>query len=327
MDTVIKAIRKQGRKKTADSYQGTKNNLLAYSGLLELSTTMLTSKFMTNFDTWLRKHKGRDKDDKPIMITMGDAGVNKNMSNVRATFNLAKLEYNDYDVGIIQIKNDPFKKYKLPKVGKPEYNRNLEIAEVRKVRDIEAVLAREILAKDVFMISFYLMGMNLVDLYSCSQPSGGRIIYNRTKTKDRKEDKAKMSIKIEPELLPYLEKYKGDKLAFDFNKRYCNSQSFVKNIDIGLKEIGKDLEFQLPGTGNLTSYYARHSWASIAANDCEISTDVISKSLSHSSDEFKVTERYIKKSYKLIDEANRKVIDLLLLKDPEDKEVPVESLG
>jgi integrase len=158
------------------------------------------------------------------------------------------------------------------------------------------------------------MGINCVDLYSCLQPVGGRLIYNRTKTKDRKEDKAMMSVMIEPELLPYLEKYKGEKYAFNFNKRYSNSASFTKNMDIGLKEIGKDLKLEIPG--NLTSYYARHSWASIAANDCDVPTNVISKSLSHSSDEFKITERYIKKSYKLIDEANRKVLDRVKNENP-----------
>ena len=309
MDTVIKSIHKQGRTKTAGSYQSTKNNLMGFTGMTVLPISFLTSKFMKDFDVWLRRHKGLDRKDKPAVLTMGDAGVNKNMSNIRATFNLAKLEFNNYDIGDIQIKNDPFVVYKLPEVGVPEESRSLEALDIKRIRDMELTLKRDILGRDVFMISLYLMGMNCIDLYKCLPPPGGRINYNRTKTKDRMKNKAVMSVLIEPELKPLLEKYKGEKYAFDFSKRYANPESFVKNVDKGLKNIGKELNLEIPG--NLTSYYARHSWASIAANDCDIPTHVIGKSLSHSSEDLKITERYIKKSYKVIDEANRKVLDLL----------------
>ncbi|MDO9255334.1 MAG: hypothetical protein Q7U54_07480 [Bacteroidales bacterium] len=57
---------------------------------------------------------------------MSSDGVNQNMSNIKATFNLAKNFYNDYDLGDIQIKNDPFARYKLPAVPK-SMNRNLEV--------------------------------------------------------------------------------------------------------------------------------------------------------------------------------------------------------
>lgn len=42
--------------------------------------------------------------------------------------------------------------------------------------------------------------MNAVDLYTCTDLKKGRIIYQRTKTKNRRADKAEMSVRIEPEL-------------------------------------------------------------------------------------------------------------------------------
>lgn len=61
----------------------------------------------------------------------------------------------------------------------------------------------------------------------------------------------------------------------------------------------------------LTTYYARHTWASIAA-DLDISDSTISEGLGHEHGN-KVTRGYIHNySYKNIDAANRKVIDWVL---------------
>ncbi len=65
----------------------------------------------------------------------------------------------------------------------------------------------------------------------------------------------------------------------------------------------------------LTSYYARHSWATIARNDCKISKDDINLALNHVDNEMKVTDIYIAKDWTIIDEANRQVIDAIT-KDP-----------
>jgi integrase len=61
----------------------------------------------------------------------------------------------------------------------------------------------------------------------------------------------------------------------------------------------------------ITTYYARHSWATIAYNDCKISEDDISLSLGHKDPSKKVTDIYLNKSLKIIDKANRKVLDLM----------------
>ena len=63
------------------------------------------------------------------------------------------------------------------------------------------------LARDVFALSFYLIGMNTVDLFNCDCIADGRITYQRTKTKNRRDDKAEISVKIEPEAMPLIEKY------------------------------------------------------------------------------------------------------------------------
>ena len=49
------------------------------------------------------------------------------------------------------------------------------------------------------------MGMNSIDLYSCSTLEGKAITYYRSKTKDRRLDKAKMKVIVPPILKPLME--------------------------------------------------------------------------------------------------------------------------
>ncbi|MDR3133079.1 MAG: hypothetical protein LBU42_03540 [Prevotellaceae bacterium] len=61
------------------------------------------------------------------------------------------------------------------------------------------------------MLSFYLIGMNAVDLYTCPPATGKYITYYRSKTTSRRDDKAEFSVLIQPEAGPLLEKYAGKK--------------------------------------------------------------------------------------------------------------------
>ena len=169
-------------------------------------------------------------------------------------------------------------------------------------------ISRAELARDVYLISFYLVGMNSIDIYNIDSIENGRIVYNRTKTKDRRQDKARISIKVEKELLPLIEKYKdpqGDRL-FNFHRRYSNERTFNSNLNIGLKDVGKFIEID-----DLTFYSARHSWATIARNRCKISKDDIAMALNHTDESRKTTDFYIDEDWSIIDKANRKVLNLL----------------
>lgn len=158
------------------------------------------------------------------------------------------------------------------------------------------------------MMSFYLLGMNLIDLYEVSRYENGRIIYNRSKTEDRRDDAALISIKVVKELLPLLEKYYGKtgKRVFCFYQKYKTSENFIKAVNIGLFSIAEKLELN----HDLTTYYARHSWATIARNNCSISKEDITMALNHVDSKHKVTDSYLETDWKIIDNANNKVLGL-----------------
>ena len=87
------------------------------------------------------------------------------MRDLRILFNAIRNFYNVEDMGLTIVTHYPFKKYKLVR---PTENKKpkLAIKQVIAIRDFEAKAgSRMELARDLFMLSFYLCGMNAVDLY------------------------------------------------------------------------------------------------------------------------------------------------------------------
>lgn len=237
---------------------------------------------------------------------------------IRAAYNRARKEFNDEDAGIIRIPRYPFAGITLPK-ERPTKKRALpedQILRISRLKDVvyehrrKDEYVRFNIARDVFMMSFILVGMNTVDMYLCNNSEGGRLTYNRKKTESRREDEALISIKIEPEALEYFEKYKGRRSVFSFAEHYSSPSTFNSNVNKGLKKVGNAV-----GIEGLTLYSARHSWATIA-NSIGIDKYTIYNALNHSDGKMKVTDIYIKEDWGKIDRANRAVLDYTFLVKP-----------
>lgn len=254
---------------------------------------------------------------------VGERGMQVYFGLFKKVFLKMREEYNDEDNNIFLIPNNPFKKFDIPK-PRPPKKRNIpaeNIAAIKNFPDCDSVKTN--IARDVFIISFLLSGTNTADIYSCKRKDD-RIYYERQKTKGKRDDNAFISYKIEPELEYYLEKYRGEKFAFNFYKRYSGHKNFNKAVNEGLKFFIKQEEHKkmspeekllnknkLDLPSDFSSYYARHSWATIARNKCGISKDDIALALNHSSGDT-VTDVYLEKDFSIIDKANRKVIDYLI---------------
>jgi hypothetical protein len=105
-----------------------------------------------------------------------------------------------------------------------------------------------------------------------------------------------------------LEHYKdpSGKRAFSFYQSYTTSEIFINAVNTGLSKIATSLELK----HNLTSYYARHSWATIARNNCSVSKEDISLALNHVDSKHKVTDSYLDTDWGIVDTANTKVLSL-----------------
>ena len=100
---------------------------------------------------------------------------------------------------------------------------------IRKIRDYETDKEQEAYTRDVFMLSFYSVGLNSVDLFTVCDYWNGRLYYERSKTRGRRKDMAAGSIKVGPETMPLLEKYKDKtgQRVFDFYTRHSNFKAFI----------------------------------------------------------------------------------------------------
>ena len=231
---------------------------------------------------------------------------------IKTIFNAAKEYYNDEDNDIIRIKHS-LDKYKPVEQNIAE-KRALDVETIRRIFAlpydnirVKGKSSRHDLALDCFRLSFCLMGMNSADLYNADRLEDNTIIYDRMKTKDRRRDKAEIQVNITDYVKPLIEKYKGKERVFNFYERFATMESFNRAINIGLKEIGKEI-----GIERLQFYAARHSMATIAVNDVKISKYIVNDMLNHTDQSLRITELYIKKDFNTINEANVKLLDYVL---------------
>lgn len=301
--------------KGAENYTTAINALVAFLGQEELKISQLTKGLLERFASYINAR--REVKVKELIRQGKRVPSNRALSlylgSIRHLFNEAKKHYNDYDRNIILIGSSPFENFKIPK------------QEATRKRAISADLIRQIyklpylynsrgketqgrynLAKDCFILSFCLIGINSADLYNCSELDSNVITYYRTKTTSRRVDKAKMQVKVPALIMPLLKKYrdiKGQRI-FNFYHHYSTADSFNKAINYGLKEIGK-----LIGVDDLEYYAARHSWATLAVNKVGIDKYTVHSALNHIDEAMKVTDIYIERDFEPENEANRLVME------------------
>jgi integrase len=291
----IDEMRVNGRKKPAANYNTALNSLKKYYKKENIFFSDITSREIRK---WIESLSGtaRAKQLYPAII--------------KKLFNEGCLEHNDYDRNIIKIPNQPFKAVIIPDSEVPK-KRSVDVETIRKILEVKPELPRERLANDVSILVLYLAGINTVDLYNIGKEEfkGGKLCYNRTKTKNKRKDKAYLEITARDEILPLLEKYKGKLRLFDFKEKYSDSDIFLTAVNKGLKSLCKKA-----GVQKITVYWLRHTWATTAQNKCGASTELVAFCLNHTS-AHRVTEGYIEKDFSPIDELNKKVLDYIFLEN------------
>lgn len=192
--------------------------------------------------------------------------------------------------------------------------RCLSLEQLRAIRDFK-LTGKKAMYRDCFMLSFYLIGINISDLLFLPKTAlkNGRIIYKRNKTGKIYD------IKVEPEAMEIIARHKSRKkerlLSFLEEGDATITNTFANNLTRHLRTIGEKERHSYyvtvhPIEEGITSYWSRHTWATMAS-ELDIPMEVIGRSLGHSLWDNAVTSTYIKYDTKKIDEANRKVIDYL----------------
>ena len=290
----IERIKAEGRKGTATNYNTAINALKLYAGS-HLAVKDITVSFLRGFESFVRGKENKTR------------AVSLYMSQIRALHNELRRRYNNEETGHIRVPYSPFASYRIPK-EKPARKRALTAEQVRAIMQLQdkAGAVRFNLAKDCFILSFYLIGMNSADLYNCPPVKAGRVTYKRMKTRSRRQDEALISIGIPLEAKRLIKKYAAKNRAFKFSKMYRDENTFNAALNKGLKQVGNAVKIE-----DLEFYAARHSWASIAVNDCDLDKYLVHEALNHVDEAMRVTDFYITKDWTRIDKANRVVIDYI----------------
>ena len=309
-------LSRDGLERDGLSRDGLSRDGLSRDGLerVGLSVHELSSGLVTRWMEWIGQtvdtKKGKD----------GRAAMARYVGCLRTIHNRAKREFNDEDRGgVVNIPYSPFARVVLPKVGLAR-PRALTLEQLRAMLALEPEPEYEgrvrmaTIAREAFLLSFFLIGMNSVDMLGAERYEDGRVTYNRQKTRDRRLDGAEMSVRVEPEARELFERWRdpAGRRVFKFYRRYSSMVTFTRCLNVGLKEVGRRI-----GVEGLQFYAARHTWATLAANEAGVDKWTVHLALNHSDPQMKVTDYYIRRDWRVIDEANRKVMDLVFGKEGE----------
>ena len=221
-------------------------------------------------------------------------------------FAAAKFQYNDEDGGRILIPRSPFdgqRKAYPPSRGQ----KALSVETMQAVIDAVPETPTEAVARDVFLLSFCLMGANLADLWGARSFAGDVWTYNRRKTAPRRADKAEVRVSLPAESsaliarlggqsgqagewwLPVLHQWKETSVTQMVNKglrRWCERE----------------------GVAPFTFYAARKTWATLARK-IGVEKATVDEALAHVGD-FRATDIYAERNWSLAWDATRRVLAL-----------------
>lgn len=292
ISTFVKFISKKKNPGTVGVYSETLKKIRMFSSDADiLSFEDITSDWLVKFDDFMSK----------TAPSVNARAIH--MRNIRAVFNYAIDE---------EITTSyPFRKFKIKKEATRK--RSLTVNQLRTLKDYPCD-DYQVKYRDMFMLMFYLIGINASDLFLAKKKDvvNGRLEYKRNKTGRL------YSVKIEPEAQEIIDRYSGKgEYLLNVMDVYSNYKDFLHRMGVALKQIGiterKGLggkKVRKPLFPDLSSYWSRHTWATIAAG-LDIPKEVIAHALGHSWATSTVTDIYIRFDDRKVDEANRKAIDYL----------------
>lgn len=258
----------------------------------------------------------------------GSRAVELYMSNLATIHSRAKAKYNDEEDDKLNIRLSPFKYV--------EYQRTAAEKSMVKKRAISATALRylyglpaeglkpgTVMARDAFLLSFGLCGMNAVDMYKHQQGDEKDVVeYYRSKIVAHSGEDAFIRMHIHPFYKPIHERLAGVRHTWYFAERYAHIDNLTHALNEGIRDAVEQCVFYYGAQWKMTDrkkilkrlelpehlqfYAARHSFATIAANDCGVSEETVDRCQCHVRRSM-AAKAYIKKDYRYTDDTIAKV--------------------
>ena len=310
MNLLIALLLKNGQLRTMQHYKATLNSYMRFRNDKDITLQEIDAEEMQSYEAYLKNVAKVCANTSSFYLRI-----------LRATYNKA------VEKGLIPApQQNPFKnvytgiaKTKKRAIPTAAVSQIKHLNTVNDAHDDNKLTPKQELARDAFLMSFYLRGISFIDLAHLrkSDLKDGFISYTRSKTGQR------ISIRWEKDMQDMVDKYQAETVSSpylfpflsdsDANRKnstipdkgqdelrlYHNAES---RIAYHLKKLGAKIGIQ----GKLTLYVARHSWAT-AARDSNISISVISEALGHNSET--TTQIYLRSIQSSeVDDANAKIL-------------------
>lgn len=267
---IIDLLKQRGKYGTANAYQSTLNKVLKYQKENKyISFQEIDTKWLNGFKNYLQASQ------------LQENSINSYLRIMRAIYNRAIKEE------IITTNHNPFHQLGLHNVK--TIKRAIDKDSMKQICELDLRYDKQLsFSRDLFLFSYYTRGMSFVDMAYLKKKDirNDTIYYFRSKTKQL------LQIKIIEPLRKLIDKYRSDGefvlpiLRIDGADLYEQYRAALRRHNNHLKKLALCLNLSC----SLTSYVARHTWATIAKYR-GISVSVISEGLGHSSE--KMTYTYL----------------------------------
>ncbi|MFV0200901.1 site-specific integrase [Empedobacter falsenii] len=228
-------------------------------------------------------------------------------------------------INIILDDNPQFKKYypfgsgqlyQIPSTKKVK--KTLSAEDVKTLYNATSTNTHQQQAKDFWILSYLCNGMNMGDIlrlkYKDIDAEQMKLSFYRNKTVNaNKQSLSKIEITLNLKVLAIIEKYrnqdsKRDNFLFPILNNADNEKVKIQKIDAFIRKTNQHLKClakDLGITTEISTYWARHSFSTIAMNS-GASVELISESLGHT--DIKTTKAYLDG----FDEENKKQLSSII---------------
>lgn len=282
----LNQIDEEERTKSHKMYKLAIKRYLSYAGqntLMEHITPLRINKYILE----LQKNK------------LSPTSINIYVTLLKVIINYAiKMQY-------VSFRVNPFITAKIPTARKRDTF--ITVEQLKRIRDAKLEQQHLIVVRDMFMLTYYLAGMNLVDILSYNFKNATEMRFIRKKTRNMKSGDAVINFTIPEEAKPIINKYMDNETGKLIFGRYKNYSSCYSGLARNIKTLA-----QIGGIDHyFTLYSARKSFVQHGFN-LGIPLSTLEYCIGQSMKEDRPIFNYVSIMKEHADKAIRQILDNLL---------------
>ena len=282
----VRELRQDGRDSYADMLTFNLKRFKEYTGG-DIFLSQFSTQTVTDYERWMRRQG------------MSQTTISMHLSMCRTIINRAiRAQLVRYDV-------HPFTYWKRP--ADEEREIDISVEDMRKIRDYTPTLKKHIVARDIFLLSYYLGGINMVDLLAVDFRNIKILEYVRHKSRNTKQSDKRISFTIQPEAQAIIDRYRSRNGKLDFGYKFAY-KNFVCYVNNALKEIAITLDLDI---GRKICYYSARKSFVQHGFDLGISLEVLEYCIGQSVKSNRPIFNYLKIMRRHADNAMRMIFDNL----------------